>query len=269
VLGEEVFRAIADLGADALQDEKIREVGYSNKYLTEPIEALRYFLYRMFFRGRPDRLSEAYANDALQKVRGVIARGGWEALKTQLSDWKEGSDPIGLGSRTLEDYDFPDSDTKMVYDALRELLSLPDKNMVRYAKDCIKTGHIRKVYEKITRIRYVKDKLACMYLRDVAYLYGLLGEIREDEVRYFLPIDTWVRQFCKNLKMVENVKADNELFKERIIEKCSEFSPRISPVCFDHGLWILSQLRYTVKNLDLVKRNTGSLEIIRNSGVIG
>lgn len=261
---DSLLRAIATLGRDALQYEKRHEVNRKSEYFSEPVKALEYFLVRMFYRGRFDWLSEVYAQAALQRVKNFIEHAGWQGLDRL----DEEQDPIGLEALKPKDYKFPDADKKMVYDALKVVSGFPDKNVIRYAKQCIEEGKVEDIYKKITSVRYVKDKLACLFLRDVASLYDLIEAISVNKVGYFLPVDTWVKQFCEKLHITKSRKVNEKAVKEAIIRECHKLDPPVQPIYFDHGLWVLSQIPYTMRNLPLIKRSINSLRTIRDSGML-
>ena len=61
----------------------------------------------------------------------------------------------------------------MVYGAWAAVSTMPENNVMKLAKDAIEGGSVQAAYKDITGIKYIKDKLACMFLRDVAYLYDL------------------------------------------------------------------------------------------------
>jgi len=265
---DRLLRAVAVLGQDALEEEKEYEVHKRSNYLSDPTEALLYFLRRMFYRGRFDWLSEVYAEAAAGKVKHFIERTGWQRLDSKDNRLDEEQDPIGLKTLNPKGYKFPKADTVMVYDALKVVAVFPKNNVIWHAKECIEEEKVSGMYRKITSVRYVKDKLACLFLRDVASLYGLIEAVSEDEVEYFLPVDTWVKQFCEKLQVIGSRKGDNRTVKKAIISECHRLDPPVQPIHFDHGLWVLSQILYAVKNLQLIERSINSLRIIRDSGML-
>jgi len=263
MIQEGVLRAIARLGAEALEIEKRTDIGKKEGYLSNPTTALAYFLRRLFYRGRADWLSDIYAEAAIHEVANFVEQNGWEALVSIEQD----HDPIGLLKTSPRGYTFPRADIKMVCDSLRLVARLSEHNVVLHTKQCIETRETARLYEEIVRIRYVKDKLACLFLRDTASLFDLFETIDRDEIRYFLPVDTWVRQLCKRFGLVGDV-SDNNSFKDAMIRTCGGVAPPASPIYFDHGLWVLSQMTYTVRNLELVRNNLESLRAIRDSRIL-
>ena len=107
-----------------------------------------------------------------------------------------------------------------------------------------------------------------MFLRDVAYLYDLCDKIANDDVKYFLPVDTWVIQGCHKLGVISEKKAPSAEFnakvKSSMVEACAKI-PGVSPIDFDHGLWGMSQLQYVLQNLDFVEQNLPTLRTISES----
>jgi hypothetical protein len=264
---DELFQAIAQLGKYALEEEKKDYVNDRDKLLHDSTEGFGYFLFRMFFRGRFDWLSELYANETLKKVLPYIKERGWEQIKSRPQFLSESKDPIGLKS-TSSGYKFPEADARMVYGSLRIALNMPYNNPVRYAKECIEQNKVRDIYGQIIRIPYVKDKLACLFLRDVSVLYDLTNNIQRDDFRFFLPIDTWVKRFCQQLQIIDNQSVDNETVKNNLIKECDECAPPVHPIQFNHGLWVLSQITYTLRYLQVIEKCEDSLKIIKQSRML-
>ena len=277
---DELFQAIAQLGKYALEEEKKDYVDDRDKFLSDSVEGFRYFLFRMFFRGRFDWLSEWYANEALKKILPYIREKGWEQLRSNIQFLNESEDPIGLKEKSeskgiptvdkgiSKGYKFPGADAKMVYGSLRKALNMPYNNPVRYAKECIEQNKVHDIYRQIIRIPYVKDKLACLFLRDVSVLYDLTNNIQRDEFRFFLPVDTWVKRFCQRLQIIDNQYVDNETVKRYLISECYSVTPPVQPIQFNHGLWVLSQISYTVKYLHVIEKCMDSLKKVKQSRML-
>jgi hypothetical protein len=260
---DDLVRAIAQLGKEHLAWEKQKDLPKKERYLSDPCESFLYFLRRMFFRGRPDWLSEVYANETLPKVEGFLKRAGWGQAPNK------GTDELNLGAMTNKHkkYKFPSADFKMVYGAIEAVSRLPENNVVKLAKEAIEEGSVSGLYKRIFRVPCIKDKLACMFLRDVGSLYDLLEEITDEDVDFFLPVDTWVRQFCHKLRVCSENAKDPEV-KSGMVEACKG-RINVSPIDFDHGLWVVSQLPYVMSNFEFIARNVSTMRIISESSLLG
>jgi len=252
--------ALAELGKLSLEYEKQSHMEYKDLYLSTPKEALAYFLTPLFYRGRFDWLSEIYAKEAVSRVRKFIESQGWR-------EPDESRDELGLSKPVMDSgYKFPKADQRMVYGAVRLTIKVPSKNVVFEAKSSIESKAARKIYDRIVEIPYVKDKLTCLFLRDLASLYDLIDKVTED-VDLFLPIDTWVRQYCERLK-IASASTSNEEIKQKMIETCNSFTQHVPVICFDHGLWVTSQLQYFVHNFDFLGSVRSQLGVVAKSELI-
>lgn len=254
---DDLVRAIAQLGKEALAWEK-RNDRSKETYLSSSYEAFLYFLHRMFYRGRFDWLSEHYFQEAAPKVKAFLSRHGWQRPPSK------DTDELGLRKLPLK-YKFPRADFEMVYGAIEAVSKLRENNVVKLAKEAIEAGSVSDLYKQIVSVPYIKDKLACLFLRDVASLYDLIERITGG-VTYFLPVDTWVRQLCQKLG-VGSEKALAAEVKSGMVEACKG-RLNVSPIDFDHGLWVVSQLPYVVRNFEFISGNLATIRTLSESSLL-
>ena len=81
---DELVRALAQLGKALLASEIKGHPG--NEEYQEPNKAFLYFLERMFYRGRGDRLSKRYFDEARPKVEDFLRQHGWSQTPSKETD---------------------------------------------------------------------------------------------------------------------------------------------------------------------------------------
>jgi hypothetical protein len=256
---DDLVVAIAQLGKEALAWEKQKDLPKKETYLSNPNEAFLYFLSKMFYTGRPERLAEHYSQAAGRKVEEFLRRHGWQRPPSK------DKDELVLKEPTSLNYKFPSADFEMVYGAIEAVSKLTGNNVVRLAKEAIEEGSVSDLYKKITEIHGIKDKLTCLFLRDVASLYDMTGGIT-GEVTYFLPVDTWVRKLCKKLGVVSEKAKDAEV-QSGMVKACKE-KLNVSPIDFDHGLWVLSQLRSAMPYFEVIANNLPTMRTLSESSLL-
>ena len=119
-----------------------------------------------------------------------------------------------------------DADLLMVLDILRMISENSRKNVYNYIKGKVVKGEARKVYEELTGIRGVSDKIATFMIRDV----GLLNPgIMNTDYELAFPVDRWVRKIANKLGFAGNDKAIKKFFIER----------STNPLKLAAGIWFL------------------------------
>lgn len=99
--------------------------------------------------------------------------------------------------------------------------------LVKYFKDLIELGKIKKAYDKLVEIISVDNKIACLILRDIAFLYNLEDKFSVKDWVYLQPMDVWVERLA--YAMMNKAIKDNGL----------------SPSKFNAGAWyLLSKSNY-------------------------
>jgi hypothetical protein len=263
---DKLLKEIEVLGRDALEKERSLELKMKDTYLEDWKQAFFYFTTRMSYRGRFDWLSEEYAQYAHQKVESYLQDKTPSQLVAERPHLNSKDNPIGF-TKTRDGHAYPYADREMVYGALKKMPEIPNSNFVEYARKSLAGGDLDECYRQIDAIPSVGDKLVCMYLRDVTLLYDLENKVAASHLGLLLPVDTWVRKFCRRLG-ISSSDDEDELVKNKMIEACASLNPPLSPILFDHGLWTLSQIQYAIKNYDLIARNLSLIQALGASGFL-
>jgi thermostable 8-oxoguanine DNA glycosylase len=101
------------------------------------------------------------------------------------------------------------------------------ENIVLISKQDLEAGDIKNAWERLKRIRGVGNKIASLFLRDVAIRYGLTLGNNDD--RWLLqPIDIWVRRVVQSRK---NEETSDEKIARWIVENCKK------PEQCNQGIW--------------------------------
>jgi hypothetical protein len=206
-----------------------------DELLKEWQQSLEFFFDKAFFQGRRDAVSRKVKTAAwgvlgsqFSQVRGNLNRLGLDDLKRALRA-KIGKGKIGKAR-----------DVEMVISTLRYLRDLPNWNIVAYSVDRIKAGEIGEHYRGLQKSRHDKGivqvgpKIAPFYLRDVVSLFALEDEIQGDEYHFLVPVDTWVRQVARKMKIAPDDASDPRI-RHEIISLCRK--NHCSPVLFNQGAW--------------------------------
>ena len=223
------IRMIEGFGRRYVRDFLAGETVGREAFLGDSYEALKFFFRRSFYRGQRDEVSDNFRQKAFEvldeKVKGQDlddVSGG--VLEEQL--WHN-----GVNNAT---------DRRMVRQTIDFTQQLPERNIVRYAIEKIKSGQAGQAQGELTGIFGVGDKIASFYLRDVALVFGLEEEIAEAELKYFQPVDTWVLQVSVKLAIITGDvnltrPAHIEKAKEQIIGACR--TAGVSTLLFKAGAW--------------------------------
>jgi len=163
-----------------------RRFGVNIRVMREDtLEALKFFLSRVLFQRRKDEISyRVYV-----KIKDIL-----KSHKENLTDLEkiknELNKQIGRGKIGRK------MDVQIVIEMLRYF---GERNIVAYAYDKIKAGEISMLFKEIQKICGVGDKTASLFIRDLIMIYReLLNVIKKENVRFILPVDTWVRKGLKN-----------------------------------------------------------------------
>jgi len=119
---------------------------------------------------------------------------------------------------------------------LKRLAEKDESNIYNYAKILLKEGQVEKAYAYMASISGVGQKIASLYLRDIAYI-----ELEPAKHYHYLfqPIDTWIEQAIKIILSYTSDKAPTRISyknkKKLIVELCRE--AECSPIEFNQGAW--------------------------------
>lgn len=235
-------------------------------------ESLKFLFGHTFYRGRNDTLSENYKIATFKLLDEYFAKmGGYDFIKSE-EFIKNSSDRLDEIKTILNNYQENTNpkeragnkyDRLMVISSLEFIKKIPenyDKNIVCYSIDKIKNKRTEKHFEELIgrNIQLVKKdkkrygiyevgpKIASFYLRDLVDLYDLIRYVNPDELKYLQPIDTYVRQVAKEVKIIDNIKEKDFVVRENIIEVCNKYE--ISSIEFNEGAWCFGKMKYKRKN---------------------
>lgn len=227
-------------------------------------EALKFFFDFAFFRGRSDPLSEAYRQCAVAAMDDNILAEADELLTPAdkvryLCEHDEAVIARFKGKvkarPTIQgkQYRVNNKDLELLRSTFQFVEGLPHRNLVRFALEKLKEVGIEHVYKSLTSIKQVGDKIACLFLRDVVWLFKV--KLKDDNDYYYLqPVDTWVKQVMSHLfPELLNEKSPSDQVKQVIVGKCKEY--HVSPIEFNQGLWLIGAhaLRILLEHLDEIK----------------
>ena len=136
---------------------------------------------------------------------------------------------------------------------LKMLAEKGERNIYNYAKILLKEGQVEKAYAFMVSISGVGQKIASLYLRDIAYIEL---EPAKHYHHLFQPIDTWINQAIKIILSYTSDKAPTRISDKQklIVELCRE--AECSPIEFNQGAWFAGSviaedygtLKYIIEN---------------------
>jgi len=144
-----------------------------------------------------------------------------------------------------------EEDIMMVLDTLKFISDERKGNIYKYLKEAIQSNGARDVYNELTEIRAIADKIASLIIRDIALLNP--GIISSQEYEYIFPVDVWVREVSKRLQFGSSDMKDEDI-KQTFIKRC--IVSGISPSKVAAGLWYLG-----FNSLDLALEYLDEFEI--------
>ena len=128
-----------------------------------------------------------------------------------------------------------DTDVMMVLDTLAFVVSNKEKmNIYSYVQRKLKSRKVKEVYQELIDSIYgVNDKIVSFFIRDILMLNDNI-EITEDNLKYAFPIDTWVLNIARKIKISSN---DINRVKESFIKNAINL--KLCPLKIAAGLWYL------------------------------
>lgn len=220
-------------------------------------EALKFFFTKSFMRGRKSNISIDFMNKAIKVLDefsiNILDKNG---------EWEKGLEDE-LKSRGVNNKD----DREMVKSIINFILGLKDYNynLINYILQDYrlkKKFDVKKIYNELDKIHAVGDKIASLFLRDVACIFDL--KIPYKKQIYLQPIDTWVVQVLKKLNIVQNEVKNSSIngnidflktVREAIIKHCDD--AKVSSIEFNQGAWYIGFHSFEIlfENLDKFMRN--------------
>lgn len=236
-MNENLVRAIAEY-ADRYRRDNLTQAPRTLE--TDWWQAFKFFLGRACYQGCSDVQSDRVYDRACEVLEPLFSdaqrdlnyesqkKGLWREINSQLCE-KIGKGKVGKAR-----------DVEMIISALQFIGALPNKNIVAYSVEKIRSGQLQLHYKQLQRseettgIRQVGPKIAALYLRDIASLFQLTDSVDDSSAVCLQAVDTWVQQIAKRLKIVDE-DADNQKTQDAIVKLCRE--QRISPIRFNQGAW--------------------------------
>jgi hypothetical protein len=188
-----------------------------------------------------------------------LAQRAWELYKGQLgSGLAEKTNPMCPKDTPYEGGKKTTQPSAVEF--VQEHLACVDYNIVRWAEKVLKDDKTREGHALLKSINGVADKIASLFLRDVALAY----EITPSQSRELLqPIDVWVRRFVHPWAKDKDKRLDNAQYAAWVVEKSREAG--VLPEKVNAGMWYFGSriagseytLRKSLKDLASMEEETG------------
>ena len=231
------------------------------------INALKFILYHLMFRGRKDKLSLKYSN-FYWKHRGfdhrltseivIDTKKKLDSYLSIISERQKDSKRVEIKAQEFanyfnskitekEEFKLNLKDIEMISGLLNfqiDRFKSQNDNIIDYLLTFIKQGKLIDAYKELIGISQVGDKLASFTLRDVVLLsngdYKI--ELRPYDYLMLFPVDTWVKQGGnKILRNNKEVDDSTLLLKIELIRACEETASiekdPLSPLKLNAGIW--------------------------------
>lgn len=263
------------------ENENLKErIKSKREYLKSPKDALFFILSYSFYQGRLDKISgkfEKKAKKALEKFfretdpfssnsfRRIPIIKYIEEKKKKLKAFEYEKELKPRYSKLLESLEANGvskrGDRLMVASLINFIESSEEKNLVKMIIQKIKSKKLEEVYNELDGIWSIGSKIASLILRDIVYIYKLEPYLDKESYYYLQPVDTWVHQVSKELKLIDLEKAKDKNGKSKIYEdeakditdKCFEFG--VNPIHYNQGAWYVgsNSLQILLKNVEMIK----------------
>lgn len=237
------------------QDIRKKIITYSKKYyndflkllevkkdslLENPKEALNFFLDRVFYQGRQDRISEKVRDQVKLAIEEFEkAKGDFNALfgiqnhgdLRQILFSRIGRGKVGRGS-----------DIDLMISLLEFAAQVKGNNLISYLKENFQRGKVVYLFQTLQKIKRIGPKISSFILRDFSVLFGLDEGLDIDDYVALQPVDTWVMKVghilglydLKEINKMSEKKRDEKI-RQSIIDYC--ISQKLSPPRFNQGMW--------------------------------
>jgi len=226
-------------------------------YLSNDKEALFFIFSLCFYQGRKDSLSQRFEKYAVRACDqyfkhhpSLFSQSAGRLLKkTALkSKYQE-------LMKTLDDHGVSKgNDRLMVISLINLIQSNHQKNIVQHLVDRVKGKEIPGAHRELESVWSIGPKIASLILRDIVYIYDLEKHIEDKETyQYLQPVDTWVHQLAKRLKIIDpNIDKPYDHEPRDITGKC--LSDGVNPIHFNQGAWYLGShaVDLILENLDRI-----------------
>lgn len=266
-----IAKNITTIGKLYIQNVLKKNSGINDVIMNDWKKSLEFFLFHAFMRGRADALSITFKNDTISLISSYLdlpidkIRRDVSSITTDIQQFKE-SQNMSLSSNALsEGMFFPtfqnndfiqlfnehkansskylvgnDKDIIMVAEVLKMMCNeslLPasyNRNFYAYTVHSLRQGEIKNIYDKLIGIKFIGDKLASFYLRNVVKLERM--DFLEEALENYLPIDRWIENICIQLDIFK--ESDKlQLKKSKMTEYCLKND--VNQIEFNQGAWLV------------------------------
>ncbi len=189
---------------------------------------LLFFFSKSFYRGRRDEISKIFEKRTVQTLEEFNLKRNLKIFSSK------NFQKLLLNNKVNNQID-----RRMVCETIEFIKINKQKNIVRYSVEKIKSDSVGELTQEIKEIHGIADKLTGLYLRDIALVFRLEKVLKDEDLKYFQPIDTWVRQVAVVLRIIDDRENGNEKIKAKIIKECKK--NKISSLLFNAGAWYVGK----------------------------
>lgn len=138
-------------------------------------------------------------------------------------------------------------DRKMVLHTLCFVNNLTehDKNIVSYSKKMILQGKLDDLNNELQKIYSVGPKIASLWIRDLVTIYNFEEFLssKSEFWKYMFPVDTWVQQFYKFFREINEDVPGNAINVQKLVEDMVEQCKKdaLNPLKVNQGIWYSSK----------------------------
>jgi len=130
--------------------------------------------------------------------------------------------------------------------AVEFVQKLENQNLVMWAKQLLATDKVDEAWNEIIKITGVKNKIASLFLRDIAVIFQLSPQRSRALLQ---PVDIWVRRTVRQIK--KDISLDDNECAKWIVDQSLDYGR--SPEAVNQGIWYLAtQIVQSEYKLDLL-----------------
>ncbi len=272
------FQKLAALYRKRFLEPQIRAHKNWRELETSPWESLRFFLEHYAFerQGRSPEYGPAAADAVAEltarsnpKNSSKLAKNVWEKFQDKMNrqNLNHMNNPVCPYDTRYTHKDGTKAWTRGLSAVEFVDETLHGQPMVEWAHQKVQRGEANEAHRALCGINGVRDKIASLFLRDVAISCNISGLSNESR-RYLQPIDKWVRFVVRQL--AEKEKTDTAKAKF-IVEHTQKSANGNEPEEVNQGMWYfcveVARSEYRVKQVfenhelfgELVKRHVRAL----------
>ena len=139
----------------------------------------------------------------------------------------------------------------MVIGLINFIQSNKEKNIVRFLIRKIMKRDVSEAYEELDSIWSIGGKIASLILRDIVYIYKLERFLIDEDYCYLQPVDTWVHQISRQLKLTKHKYICPEEAAD-LAKSCLKVG--VNPIHFNQGAWYIgaNSTKILLENLEKI-----------------